>query len=174
MPMWKLTSLVVLVGWSGSPVSTAPLAQGHVCDDLTGATAARQGTRRVRPACCTENGPGRRRARWWCGLWAGGAPHLHPAWPEYHAPGRSSPSPEPLFQRFSARELGPEGDLFWPKFGQLLPEVRPAATRYCTCTSGFSLTSDDHLLLAPPTEGGALDASAGRLVGRTTSGSSAS
>ena len=41
-------------------------------------------------------------------------------------------------------------------------------------TSGFSLTSDDYLLLAPPTEGGALDASAGRLVGRTTMGSGAS
>ena len=41
-------------------------------------------------------------------------------------------------------------------------------------TSGFSLTSDDHLPAAPPTERGALDASARRLVGRTTSGSGAS
>ena len=42
------------------------------------------------------------------------------------------------------------------------------------CMSGFSLTSDDHLPAAPPTEGKALDASAGRLVGRTTMGSGAS
>ena len=63
------------------------------------------------------------------GLWAGGAPHLHPAWPDYLAPGRTSPSPEHLFalsaflgERNWARRQ------FWPKFGQMLAEVRPADT----------------------------------------------
>ena len=41
---------VMLVDSSGSPVSTAPLVQGRVYDEPIRATAATQGTRRVRPA----------------------------------------------------------------------------------------------------------------------------
>ena len=51
MPTWKLTLLAVLIDSSGSPVSTAPLVlQGHVYDEPIRATAATQGTRRVRSA----------------------------------------------------------------------------------------------------------------------------